>query len=155
MSDIDKSAWGPGPWQSEPDRAEWRAHGLPCLIRRSAAFGNWCGYVGVPAGHSWHGKSIDDLGDLDVHGGPTYAEACDGDPIDGVCHAPRAGEPEHAWWIGFDCGHIGDLPPAMRARERSRGWSPIDPSETYKDEAYVRAEVEALAAAASAILETP
>jgi hypothetical protein len=30
---IDKSQWGPGPWQDEPDKKQWQdeATGLPCL----------------------------------------------------------------------------------------------------------------------------
>lgn len=28
---VDKSSWGDGPWQQEPDRAEWTHRGLPCL----------------------------------------------------------------------------------------------------------------------------
>lgn len=54
----DKSAWGPGPWQDEPDKRQWRdeATGLPCLIVRSPMGGNLCGYVGVPREHALHGK---------------------------------------------------------------------------------------------------
>lgn len=39
---IDKSAWGPGPWQDEPDRVEWEHAGLPCLMVRSRDLGQWC-----------------------------------------------------------------------------------------------------------------
>lgn len=54
---IDKSAWGDGPWTSEPDRAEWEHAGLPCLALRGPEFsGHWCGYVAVPPGHPMHGK---------------------------------------------------------------------------------------------------
>lgn len=50
---TDKSAWGPGPWQEEPDKVQWldEASGLPCLAVRNEQYGNWCGYVGVSAGH--------------------------------------------------------------------------------------------------------
>lgn len=53
---ADKSAWGPGPWQSEPDKAQWvdEATGLPCLAVRNSG-GAWCGYVGVLPGHPLHG----------------------------------------------------------------------------------------------------
>lgn len=59
-----------------------------------------CGYVRVPVGHPWHGK---DYGDIiaDVHGGLTFAEA------DVQCDAP--GE-DNAWWVGFDCAHLFDMP---------------------------------------------
>lgn len=50
---IDKSSWGEGPWQHEPDRKEWRdaATDLPCLAVRHDESGHWCGYVGVTEGH--------------------------------------------------------------------------------------------------------
>lgn len=55
---IDKSSWGRGTWQDEPDKRQWQdeATGLPCLIVRSP-LGHLCGYVGVSASHPWHGKS--------------------------------------------------------------------------------------------------
>ncbi len=28
---LPKPAWGPGPWQAEPDRVEWTHAALPCL----------------------------------------------------------------------------------------------------------------------------
>lgn len=36
---IDKSGWGPGPWQDEPDRKEWTHAGFDCLIVRVASHG--------------------------------------------------------------------------------------------------------------------
>ncbi len=58
---IDKSAWGPGPWQDEPDKVQWtdEATGLPCLMLRSRHGGNWCGYVGVAPDHPAFGLSYD------------------------------------------------------------------------------------------------
>ena len=72
----DKSAWGPGPWQEEPDKRQWQdeATGLPCLIVRNNG-GALCGYVGVPKGHPDHGKDYDAV-DVDVHGGLTFADTC-------------------------------------------------------------------------------
>ena len=63
-----------------------------------------CGYVRIPPGHPWHGKGYDDVraadGDWpDVHGGLTFAEA------DTDCG--KGGE-DNAWWLGFDCAHLGD-----------------------------------------------
>lgn len=50
---YDKTDWGDGAWQSEPDKAQWlnEATRLPCLALRIAATGTFCGYVGVPPGH--------------------------------------------------------------------------------------------------------
>lgn len=56
---IDKSLWGPGPWQDEPDRVEWGHGGLPCLALRNH-HGNWCGYAAVAPGHPLHGVSYSD-----------------------------------------------------------------------------------------------
>lgn len=57
---VDKSAWGDGAWQSEPDKKQWKdpTTGLPCLIVRGS-HGGWCGYVGVSPSHPAHGLSYD------------------------------------------------------------------------------------------------
>ena len=56
-----------------------------------------CGYVRVPKGHPWHGKGYDDV-EVSVHGGLTFAEPDE--------HCGK-GE-DDAWWLGFDCAHLGD-----------------------------------------------
>lgn len=145
---IDKKTWGDGPWQDEPDRALWRHRGLPCIITRQPQSGHLCGYVGVPLGHPWHGKGYDDV-DATVHGGLTYARACEGD----VCHVPKPGESDDVWWLGFDCSHYRDYAPGRAAmmRELSRKHPELLPprdrneDETYMDIDYVQAEVQRLA----------
>jgi hypothetical protein len=107
---IDKSDWGPGPWQEEPDRIEWRSHGLPCLIVRQKHHGALCGYVGVPEGHPCFGAEgfSGEPDYLDVHGGITFgAPRVAGSKI---CHVAQPGEPEHVYWLGFDCAHLSRLP---------------------------------------------
>lgn len=49
----ERADWGPGPWQSEPDKVQWydRVARLPCLAVRAWTTGSWCGYVGLPPGH--------------------------------------------------------------------------------------------------------
>lgn len=98
-SAIDKSQWGPGPWQEEPDKLQFMtAAGLPGLIVRGP-IGALCGYVGVSAGHPYHGVGygscpvhcgLDRYADegqprcehdspdmrLDVHGGLTFSSFC-------------------------------------------------------------------------------
>jgi hypothetical protein len=56
----DKSKWGPGAWQDEPDKMQWpdEATGLPCLIVRNR-LGALCGYVGVPETHAAYGLNYD------------------------------------------------------------------------------------------------
>lgn len=136
---IDKSQWGDGPWQSEPDRKEWRdeATGLTCLAVRQPSLGHWCGYVAVPPGHPAHEADYDDV-EAYVHGGLTYGNKCQGL----VCHVPAPGEPDDVFWLGFDCAHCGDLSPGMAARERQFGWMPSD---RYRDLKYVEQQCASLA----------
>ena len=131
---IDKSEWGEGPWQDEPDRIEWREGGYPCLMARVAYSGAWCGYVAVPPGHPWHGKDRGDV-DMEIHGEFTYAGPCRGH----VCHVPKDGESDDVWWLGFDCAHFGDFVPSAFFV------SPFSLTESYKDLYYVRRECQSLA----------
>lgn len=137
----DKTTWGDGPWQQEPDRKEWKdaATGLSCLAHRNMRGGNWCGYVAVPPGHPAHGKNYDDV-EVDVHGGLTYGAACRGH----ICHVPQPGEPDDVWWLGFDCAHAWDIRPADQARSDLRGWG-RDWDAHYCDLPYVERECAKLA----------
>jgi len=123
-----------GPWDKEPDRIQWRDSktGMVCLIRRNS-FGNLCGYVGVEPGHPWHNKGYMEV-DAEVHGGLTYASECDDDPIQGICHVPQECEPDHLYWLGFDCAHWGDGSPGR-----------MDMGGTYRTVEYVHDEVHNLA----------
>lgn len=53
---TDKSAWGNGPWQNEPDKAQGmdEATGYDTLIVRNHG-GALCGYVGIPETHPLFG----------------------------------------------------------------------------------------------------
>lgn len=157
---TDKSQWGAGPWQDEPDRVEFEHLGFPCLINRNMRHGNLCGYVAVPPGHPWHGKDRNEL-DVEAHGGLTYSAACHDD----ICHVPKAGEPDDVWWLGFDCAHFLDVSPGLDAfmektlpdhlkprRHLPETLGALDESWTprYRTVAYVRAQCEALAEQAKA-----
>ena len=146
---VDKTGWGDGPWNDEPDKAQWidEATGLDCMARRGP-LGNWCGYVGVPPGHPYHGRDYDDL-DIDVHGGLTYGDRCEKDApeAEGICHVPDPGRPADVWWLGFDCGHFTDFMPGLRATELRIGLPAKRFADTtYKPLGYVRAECASLAA---------
>jgi len=134
---IDKSDWGDGPWQDEPDLLQWCSTVPPhyeCQIARSVVTGVLCGYVAIPAGHPAHGMGWGRGGlDVDVHGDLTFAEQ----GVNGV------------WVIGF-------VSPALEARMGNRiardAWlaameeaAPECFRTTYKTIAYVRAVVESLA----------
>lgn len=154
---VDKSSWKRGPWDDEPDKAQWKdeATGLPCLLVRNSSGGNLCGYVGVAEGHPLFGKSYDDVrlpnndGEddyPDVHGGLTFADRCHPHPdgeARGICHIPDEGEPDHVWWFGFDCAHSWDYSPAYSARPEPCFRRTHD--ETYKCVAYVKNECRKLA----------
>ena len=51
---VDRTSWGSGPWDDEPDRVDFEAAGMSCLLARGPT-GAWCGYVAVPPGHLLHG----------------------------------------------------------------------------------------------------
>jgi hypothetical protein len=140
-----------GPWNDEPDKVQWPdpTTGLACMIRRGP-LGQWCGYVGVDETHPWFGKGPEDIRVI-VHDGITYADACDGDEAQGICHVPGPGEPESLWWFGFACMTSWDLVPMMAESiadiQKRAPFPEMDdfPKMTYKDIAYVRAETTSLA----------
>jgi hypothetical protein len=153
-----REGWPTGPWTTEPDRVEWRSHGLPCLIVRSV-MGNLCGYVGVPPGHRLHGVHYDAVEDVRAHGGITYSNKCCG----GICHVPKPGEPADVWWFGFDCAHAFDVVPGVLKYAKVASGTTLKGTVfegtvegtvfegifghgVYRDVAYVRACVEAMAA---------
>lgn len=48
---ADRSSWGSGPWDSEPDKLQWETRsGLTGLLHRNS-FGAWCGYVAIERNH--------------------------------------------------------------------------------------------------------
>lgn len=58
---LPKSAWGPGPWQDEPDLVAFIHAGLPCrIVRNTWVTGSFCGYVALSPDHPWWGKHYDD-----------------------------------------------------------------------------------------------
>ena len=142
---IDKSDWGAGSWQTEPDRVDFVHAGFACLALRNPRLGFWCGYVGVPADHPAYGRKYDDM-DVEVHGGLTYSNACS----EPVCHMPEPGMPADVWWLGFDCAHLFDVSPGQVAIENALGMprmpsSAILPETVYRDLEYVQAEIKSLA----------
>jgi hypothetical protein len=143
--EVDRTGWGDGPWDGEPDRKQWQdpETGLPCLIVRQDRWGMWCGYVGVSPGHPYYEKSYGDC-DADVHGGLTYSDHC----FSRICH--ETANEDRVWWLGFDCHHGYDfapgfglnLPPEMRC---------IWPGARYRDQAYVEHQCKSLAAQLAAV----
>jgi hypothetical protein len=133
---LDKTRWGPGPWQEEPDEVQWTdaATGLPCVACRHDVTGTWCGYVGVSAAHPWHGREADALPTpVDAHRGLTFSGLRDND----TAHADW-------WWFGFHTMYTLDYAPGLmpyRAAHRTR-----PPGHTvYRSLDYVRTECARLA----------
>jgi hypothetical protein len=142
--------WPEGPWTNEPDRLAWETDGYPCLMVRSHVTGAWCGYVGLPPAHPFHGKDLVSINEgLLFPRSIDYAKGCDYV----VCHA---GEGDDVYWIGFQCAHaFDDCPlfhrgePTRRARGVTRRGHPVygitTSGWTYWDAQIVRAMVAALA----------
>lgn len=132
----------PGPWHTEPDRAEFEHVGLRCLVLRNRML-SWCGYAAVKRGHPLHGvrfcepsKALVKLWEKRL-GKPVPESPGMGlmlhmlsgrDEDDGIrpdvafdvhggvtfSHASDAFlGGRNLWWFGFDCGHCDDLSPAM------------------------------------------
>ncbi len=109
---IDKLRWwNQGEWIEEADLLEFTYKSMNCLIKRIATQepycqeenifgGHLCGYVQIPKNHFCFGKHYD-LIEIDVHGGLTFSEFV-----------------EDKYWIGFDCGHLGDLIPSNEKNKK-------------------------------------
>lgn len=135
---IDKSTWGDGPWQSEPDRDVWQDFRtkLECGVFRTADTGTWCGYVFLPPTHPLYGMTRADIKQLDiyVHGGVTWLKHAAG-----LFDRPASVGPD--WQgVGFHCAHGDDYMPAMMAMLTFRRYA-----DTYRDYPYARANVRLLA----------
>ncbi len=142
----DKTQWGNGEWQNEPDKKQWqdKATGYPCLIVRNQ-MGALCGYVGVTVDHPHFGQDYEKP-DVEVHGGLTFADTCqpDADESRHICHKVEGDD--RVWWFGFDCAHYRDFIPGMGSLRRGVGLKCFgDSPETYKNLDYVTREVESLA----------
>lgn len=145
---VDRTGWPAGEWDGEPDKLSWTdaTTGLPCLIVRNR-MGALCGYVAVDSTHRLYRTDYDRIdADIDVHGGLTYSDACQG----AICHVPEPGKPDDVWWFGFDCLHSGDVAPDDVAPDMltrtGRDWHA-----RYRNVAYVRRECERLAAQLKAV----
>jgi len=165
----DKSEWGDGPWQQEPDKVQWpdEATGMPCLAVRNSS-GAWCGYVGVEKTHPWFKNKYNDCLGCDdpehdgetwhsdrhspeniikVHGNLTYSGVCAENKEEGVCHLPSSGETDNIWWFGFDCAHAFDLAPGQVDSNIFREIAEMfeEKGNTYRTLTYVQAECKKLA----------
>ena len=122
FGNVDRTNWPDGTWKYESDFEMW-SYGnseLACMMVRQDR-GFWCGYVGFDKTHPCFGEHHYEI-DFDVHGGITHS----GFFID-----------KETWWLGFSCNQLGDLLPHFD-KYREVG-------DVYRDERWVRREVEGLA----------
>jgi hypothetical protein len=112
-------------WELERDEALFTAHGYWCEIKRHPDLGTLNGYVYMGAHHPY---ANDDCPNVSVHGGITYNDGKK---------------------MGFDCSHAGDLVPYHIRFSTRVGITPYD--ETYRNWAYVKEQVENLAAQLRAV----
>ncbi len=163
MSDediYDKSGWGDGPWQGEPDRVEWREGSYKCLVLRNQ-LGALCGYAAVPPGHACYGLEYDALNEagVDVYDGLSYSSAAGIESPVGHVELVSGRIAGDEWWVGFSCtNYMRDVLPKHEAvrreleRQGAPKWpewpadSPFGPR-SYKDLAFVMVEVRRLVAA--------
>ena len=134
---VDKTEWKErGPWDDEPDKAQWIHKNLDCLIVRGPS-GALCGYVGVPDTHPDFEKDYNDVY-VDCHGGLTFASRCH-TTDDESRHIYHTGEVANkiVWWLGFDCSHLYDITPLYDFS--------FDHEGMYRDFDYVKGQVNNLA----------
>lgn len=106
---VDRNGWPNGEWNKEPDRVEWRMMDRYCFVSRTKQ-GSWCGYVGLPKGHRYHGIRALELTTIlntQVHRGITWSER-------GGVKFTWQFPVSDLWVVGFDCGYGGlDYQPGL------------------------------------------
>jgi hypothetical protein len=165
MNHTEKSQTNP--WENEPDKADFEAHGLKCSMRRGPV-GAWCGYVGVPKEHPWFGKHYSDqvkvpkeiierpidvnkIGAINLFCAMGKSDEIEAGFIDIVLaidvhegltysrdHVPDETK-DGLWWFGFDCSHCDDLSPKYAQKYEALFCG------VYRDESFVKIECENLA----------
>lgn len=135
---IDKSAWGDGPWQNEPDEIFWRQGSYECLIRRSHFSGAFCGYVVLPRGHRLEATPARDLEHIRVHGGVTFSSELNMLRELGTVEIDLG-----RWAIGFDAAHPEDYSPGFAL---NAGINPFGDPRYYRDVEFMKRQLISLAA---------
>lgn len=129
---VDRTLFGKGQWDDEPDLIEWSDGELHFRIKRMQ-FGHLYGYIGVERDHPLYGVPYQEVSyEIPVHCGLTYSDhsRCT------ICHRDRP----KIHWIGFDCAHYNDFSPGL-----SFNWK-VEISSTYKSISYVKGKLSDAAA---------
>lgn len=108
----------------EGDNKNFEINGIKCSIIRNS-LGVLCGYIDLTEDFPEYGNSYYDL-HLYCHGGLNFSQ-----------------QNGKYWRIGFDCGHSSDIVPKMIELNKIIRISHniLDEKNTYKDMAYVEAEI--------------
>jgi len=113
--------------ENEGNEKDFEYKGFKCHIRRvnPEYTGHLCGYLEIPLNHPVYGMDYNEIEEfydygLPAHGGLTFAS-----------------EVDNAYWIGFDCAHLGDVCPAYPRGERNLKCS----GDTYKTMNYVEQNI--------------
>lgn len=154
---IDRSGWGPGPWDDEPDELWFEHAGLQCLVLRQS-YGHLCGYVRVPEAHVLHGMdhssrirwdqeedvelAYHDIEQLIARIGVTGEDMGPRLKVVVQVHGSLtyAGplRDEEGWWFGFSCDHNRDRCPSLPSNM-------VAPCDVYRDFSYVEHQCRQLA----------
>jgi hypothetical protein len=101
-------------------------------------FKNLTGYVGLPPGHKLFKATVDQLDrKIQVHGGVTFAGRYSVKTLKQAGAHAWAKALSKNWFVGFDCGQLGDLQPGLRQLQRLG-------HETYRTIDYVTKELHEL-----------
>lgn len=123
-------------WELEPNIKFGRYRKHKWMVLRHNDMGFLCGYVAVRPNQAYHGCHYDSVPArfIEAHGGLTFAGTFTRKRI--IERYPDLGTDfnrfirKDDWWLGYDCGHAGDLSPLMGLR----GLSFYD--DTYRDMEY-------------------
>lgn len=138
----DRSRWGRGAWDNEPDAARWLDEKslFQCVISRCHSY--WCGYVIIPSSHFLYNINLYDIDTthFKVHGGVSYSGK--GNFSTWKRFLSEASRAPNDWVIGFDCGHCDDMTP----EDGYSQWKIKNYEDyLYRDIEYVKKEVTKLA----------
>lgn len=154
---CNKADWPSGHWQREDDIKAWNdvSTGYACAILRHPSLGHLCGYVQMPASHPLYTKSYNqraqfpkkwldrklklaqDIGVISVFcASVNISDDMSEATLDLIFHCHGGLTYGRDGWLGFDCGHAGDLTPCMTF---------FAGEDKYRDMLYVTAQCERLA----------
>lgn len=154
------------PYFSEPDFFDSCAFGLPIFACRNYMKA-WCGYVGVPKGHSFFGMDYfervatdrDNLRIGQQSPMAIFIEAmkeddgkvaldilldCPGGLTWANDHQPLGPKGKY-WWFGFDCSHYNDLSPHDIISSMGESCWKLETGAKYRDLKFVKSALYKLA----------